>query len=147
MLLWGGMAVNLHGVPRMTYDIDLLLDLEDRNVEKFIALVAGWGFKPKVKVPVRIEEFADPVKRADWITNKNMKAFNLVNPEWAIREIDILIYTPVDYASAAKGNNVVVIQGVPVPIVGIDDLIRMKERTDRQQDAADVRSLKELRDE
>lgn len=141
----GGMAVNLHGVPRMTYDIDLLLDLEARNVERFIALVAGWGFKPKV--PVRIEEFADPVKRSDWIASKNMKAFNLVNPAWAIREIDILIDTPVDYASAANGKQVVVIQGVPVPIVGIDDLIRMKEHTDRQQDAADIRSLKELRDE
>ncbi len=141
----GGMAVNLHGVPRMTYDIDLLLDLDDKNVEKFIALVAGWGFKPKV--PVRIEEFADPVKRRDWIANKHMKAFNLVNPEWAIREIDVLIDTPVNYASAEKGKKVIVIHSVPVPIVGIGDLIRMKEHTERQQDAADIRSLKELRDE
>lgn len=28
----GGMAVNLHGIPRMTYDIDLLLDIDDRNI-------------------------------------------------------------------------------------------------------------------
>jgi hypothetical protein len=141
----GGMAVNLHGVPRMTYDIDLLLDLEDRNVERFIGLLAGWGFRPKV--PVRIEEFADPGKRKDWIANKNMKAFNMVNPAWAIREIDVLIDSPVDYASAERGKTVIMIQGVPVPIVGIDDLIRMKEHTDRQQDAADIRSLKELRSE
>jgi hypothetical protein len=129
----------------MTYDIDLLLDLEDRNIERFVALVAGWGFKPKV--PLRIEEFANRAKRNDWIANKNMKDFNLVNPEWAIREIDVLIDSPVDYASAESGKTVIMIQGVPVPIVGIDDLIRMKERTDRQQDAADIRSLKELRSE
>ena len=141
----GGMAVNLHGVPQMTYDIDLLLDLEDRNVERFIKLLSRWGFNPKV--PVRIEELADPVRRNDWITNKHMKAFKLVNPEWAIREIDVLIDTPVDFSSAEQGKKVSVIQGVPVPIIGIEDLIRMKEHTDRQQDAADIRSLKELRDE
>lgn len=141
----GGMAVNLHGIPRMTYDIDLLLDMDDRNIESFIRLLKGWGFKPKV--PVDIAEFADGAKRNDWIKNKNMKAFNLMNPEWAIREIDILIDTPVDFARADRGKKVVVIQGVPVPVIGIDDLIVMKEKAGRQQDAADVRILKELRDE
>lgn len=27
----GGIAVNLYGIPRMTYDVDLILDLEDKN--------------------------------------------------------------------------------------------------------------------
>jgi len=141
----GGTAVNLHGIPRMTYDIDLLLDLDDENLRRFVRLVGGWGFKPKV--PVQIEELADGVKRTDWIENKHMKAFNLVNPSWAIREIDVLIESPIDYATADRGKKIMDIQGVQVPIVGIDDLIRMKQGTDRQQDAADVRSLKELRDE
>lgn len=92
-----------------------------------------------------IAEFADGAKRNDWIKNK--KAFNLMNPEWAIREIDILIDTPVDFARADRGKKVVVKQGVPVPIIGIDDLIVMKEKPGRRQDAADVRILKEIRDE
>ena len=141
----GGMAVNLHGIPRMTYDIDLLLDLEDGNVGQFVRLLSGWGFKPKV--PVKIEEFADREKRSEWINNKHMKAFNLVNPTWAIREIDVLIESPIDFAQADRNKKVITIQGVQVPIVGIDDLIAMKERTDRQQDAADIRSLRELCDE
>lgn len=141
----GGMAVNLHGIPRMTYDIDLLLDMDDGNIESFIQLLKGWGFNPKI--PVDIAEFADGAKRNDWIKSKNMKAFNLMNPEWAIREIDILIDAPVDFAKADRGKKVVVIQNVPVPVIGLDDLIVMKEMADRQQDAADVRSLKELRDE
>lgn len=141
----GGIAVNLYGIPRMTYDIDLLLDMDDRNIESFIQLLKEWGFKPKV--PVDIAEFADGAKRNDWIKNKNMKAFNLMNPEWAIREIDVLIDTPVDFAKADRGKKVVMIQNVPVPIIGIDDLIMMKEKAGRQQDVADVRSLKELRDE
>jgi len=31
----GGIAVNLYGIPRMTYDIDLMLDLEDKNLKNF----------------------------------------------------------------------------------------------------------------
>lgn len=27
----GGIAVNLYGIPMMTYDVDLILDLEDKN--------------------------------------------------------------------------------------------------------------------
>ena len=31
----GGLAVNLYGIPRMTYDIDILLDLDDKNIKSF----------------------------------------------------------------------------------------------------------------
>ena len=90
----GGLAVNFHGVPRMTYDVDVLLDLEDKNIAKFLSLLKSWGFKPKV--PVNIMDFAVKDKREDWIKNRNMKAFNLVNPDWAVSEIDIVIDSPVD---------------------------------------------------
>jgi hypothetical protein len=144
-LVVGGLAVNLYGVPRMTYDVDVLLDLEDDNINRFVGLMKEWGFKPKV--PVEIMEFASKEKREDWIKNKHMKAFNLVNPEWAIKEIDVIIDSPVDYVLGAQHARTVVLQGVPVPIVSIDDLIKMKEITERQQDAADIRYLKELKDE
>jgi predicted nucleotidyltransferase len=141
----GGMAVNLYGIPRMTYDIDILLDLEDRNIEKFVNLLKQWDFKPKV--PVDISDFAKKEKRSEWIETKNMKAFNLVNPSWAIKEIDVIIDSPVDYAEAGKCATMIELQGVLVPTVGLDDLIKMKEITDRQQDEADIRYLKGLKDE
>ncbi|CAN5463223.1 hypothetical protein BH11BAC1_BH11BAC1_02030 [soil metagenome] len=31
----GGLAVNLHGVPRMTADIDIILGLEEVNLLQF----------------------------------------------------------------------------------------------------------------
>lgn len=141
----GGIAVNLYGIPRMTYDIDLIIDLEDKNLGKFLKLLKGWGFRPKV--PVDIMDFAKKENRDEWIKNKNMKAFNLVNPEWAISEIDIVIDSPVDYDKAHKRTNKVKLHGVTIPVVSIDDLIKMKEKTDRQQDKADIRYLKELKSE
>ena len=78
----GGIAVNFYGIPRMTYDIDLLVYLEDKNLKRFLKLMKRWNFKPKV--PVDIMDFADSKKRKSWIKNKHMKAFNLVNPDWGI---------------------------------------------------------------
>ncbi|HLE08584.1 MAG TPA: DUF6036 family nucleotidyltransferase [Thermodesulfobacteriota bacterium] len=141
----GGLAVNLYGIPRMTYDIDLLLDLEDKNIEKFLRLVKGWGFRPKV--PVDIMDFAKKDKREGWIKNKNMKAFNLVNPEWAISEIDIVIDAPVGYKDGYGSVKHIVLQGVSIPLVSVGDLIKMKQKSKRQQDIADIRYLRRLKSE
>lgn len=141
----GGIAVNLYGIPRMTYDIDLLLDMEDDNLEKFLQLLKGWEFKPKV--PVDVMDFAEKDKREDWIKKKNMKAFNLVNPEWAISEIDIVVDSPIDYKKGYQGIKHIMLHGVSIPVISIDDLIKMKQITERQQDKADIRYLKELKNE
>ncbi len=141
----GGIAVNLYGIPRMTYDIDLLLELEDENLNKFLRLVKRWGFKPKV--PVDIMDFAKKEKREDWIRNKNMKAFALVNPAWAISEIDLIINTPIDYKKASKNINRITLRDVSIPVVSIDDLIKMKQKTGREQDKADIKYLRKLRNE
>ncbi|OGW37801.1 MAG: hypothetical protein A2010_12225 [Nitrospirae bacterium GWD2_57_9] len=141
----GGMAVNFYGIPRMTYDIDIILDLEDDNVKKFVYLIKEWGFKPKL--PVDIMDFAKQERRQDWIQNKHMKAFNLYNAAWAIKEIDVVIDSPVDYEQGSRHMRMIELQSVSIPTVSLDDLIKMKEKTDRQQDEADVRYLKEIKDE
>lgn len=138
----GGMAVNFLGVPRATYDIDLLLYLEDENLRKFLSLMKGWAFKPRV--PVDIMDFADGKKRQGWIKNKNMKAFNLVNPDWAIREIDIIIDTPVDYAKAIKHAVNCKFNDIDIPTISIADLILMKSKSNRAQDKSDIKSLKKI---
>lgn len=142
----GGIAVNFYGIPRMTYDIDLILYLEDNNLQKFLRLMKLWDFKPKI--PVDIMDFAKEEKRQDWIKNKNMKAFNLVNPDWAVSEIDIIIDTPVDYQQASKCINYISIHGVCVPTISMGDLMRMKKASGRKQDKSDILYLKKkIKDE
>ena len=141
----GGLAVNLHGIPRMTYDIDLILDLEDENLIKFLKILRQWGFKPKV--PVDIMDFADKKNRDVWIRDKNMKAFNLVNPDWAMSEIDVVINTTIDYEKGIRNANHILLDDISMPTISIDDLIKMKEATGRLQDEADIRYLLEIKDE
>lgn len=141
----GGMAVNFHGIPRMTYDIDLLLYLEDENLKKFLKVMKGWNFKPKI--PVDIMDFADGKKRASWIKDKHMKAFNLVNPEWGVSEIDIIIDSPMDYQKALKNVKKIHIHNVLIPTISSKDLIKMKKVSNRQQDKSDIRYLRKLNNE
>ncbi|MBI5562637.1 MAG: hypothetical protein HY894_07300 [Deltaproteobacteria bacterium] len=138
----GGIAMNLHGVPRMTYDLDVLLDLKDDNLRAFLSLLKSWGFKPKV--PVDIMDFADGAKREEWIRDKNMKAFNLVNPGWAISEIDVIIDAPVDYEEAKKGMTRIALEDVAVPLISAGGLIKMKEAAGRKQDKSDILAIKGL---
>jgi hypothetical protein len=76
-----------------------------------------------------------------------MKAFNLVNSEWAISEIDVVIDSPVDYEKGYKRINHIVLQDVSVPVISVDDLIKMKKVSDREQDKADIRYLRKLKNE
>jgi uncharacterized membrane protein YqjE len=45
-LLVGGMAVNLHGIPRMTMDVDVIIALDPQNVDHFIAAANALGLRP-----------------------------------------------------------------------------------------------------
>ncbi|HCA82483.1 MAG TPA: hypothetical protein DEP18_01760 [Flavobacteriales bacterium] len=45
-LICGGLAMNLYGVPRMTADIDLLLDLNKSNTDNFSSVLKEMGYLP-----------------------------------------------------------------------------------------------------
>ena len=143
-LVVGGIAVNLYGIPRMTYDIDILIDMSDSNIEQFLNLMKKWGFKPRVPVP--IDDFADKNKRKDWEQNKNMKAFTFINPDWAISEIDVIIESPLEYAKAINNSVKLTVDDVIIPVISIDDLIKMKRETGRKHDQIDIEYLEKIKD-
>jgi len=142
-IIVGGVAVNLYGIPRMTYDLDLILDLEDANLTKFLKLLKKWGFKPKL--PMDIMDFANKEKRNAWIKDKNIKAFNLINSDWAMSEIDVIINTPVNYEKGIKNVNYIPLGNISVPIISMEDLIIMKQRSSRHQDKTDIKYLLEIK--
>jgi hypothetical protein len=80
------------------------------------------------------------------VVRKHLKAFNLVHPAWGISEIDVVISSPVDYPRAVKRMNRLDLQGVPVPSISIEDLIRMKRTADRKQDKDNILYLKKVQD-
>jgi hypothetical protein len=57
----GGVALVLHGVVRLTADIDLIVEMSTENLQKFIAAMNELGYKPKP--PVKAEDFMNPLNR------------------------------------------------------------------------------------
>jgi Nucleotidyl transferase AbiEii toxin, Type IV TA system len=139
-LVVGGLAVNFHGVPRMTYDIDLMVLLEPENILKLVSKLTEWGYKPKI--PIDPRDLADEKTRNSWVREKGMKALNFYSETLPIGEIDILIETPIPYEELKSRAIKVELQEERIPTVSIHDLIELKLRAGRKQDLADVDHLR-----
>ncbi len=139
-LVAGGLAVNFHGVPRMTYDIDLMIFLEPENILKLVTKLTQWGYKPKI--PIDPGDLADETKRNSWVHDKGMKALNFYSETLPIGEIDILIDSPIPYEELRSRAVQVELQDEKIPTVSIHDLIELKLRAARKQDLADVEHLR-----
>lgn len=138
-LVVGGLAVNFHGIPRMTYDIDLMVSLDSANIMRIVSKLANWGYRPRA--PVKPEHLADKEKRDNWIKEKGMKAFSFYNENEAIGEIDLIIDSPIPY-NELKGRQIkLTVSGTYIPVISIRDLIELKIQAGRKQDLSDAEHL------
>jgi predicted nucleotidyltransferase len=144
-MLVGGLAVNFYGIPRMTYDVDLMIALNPENILKLVSRLSDWGYQPRV--PVNPKDLADEKKRRIWIREKNMKAFSFYHEKEAIGEIDVLIDLPVPYEELRERAKVFDVEGTRVPVVSVQDLIDLKILAGRQQDLSDAEHLKTVLEE
>jgi hypothetical protein len=135
----GGMAAVLHGVPRMTFDIDLVLDLAEDNVRRIVDVLRSEGYRPRLPVP--LEDLTNEAKRRDWIEERNLIAFSLIHPERAMEEVDILLVMPVPWDEIAASTVTRMLEGVPAIVVGRRVLRAMKLATGRAKDRADAELL------
>lgn len=143
-LIVGGIAVNLHGFPRVTGDLDIMLDLNDgKSINGFVEVVKVLGFKPKI--PVKIENFAILSKRKSWIEEKNMKVFSVYNPSQEIEHIDVLVKNLIDFDKAYKSREIIDVGNLKVSVISIDDLIKLKKVAGRKRDEIDIAALKEIK--
>ncbi|MEO7453303.1 MAG: nucleotidyl transferase AbiEii/AbiGii toxin family protein [Fimbriimonadales bacterium] len=143
-LVVGGVAAALHGVPRMTADIDLAIALDDDNATRVIEVLLDLGFAPRA--PVNPLDFANERARESWIRDKSLTVFSLQSASPIPVEVDILATNPFDFETAWEARTVKDVGGVSVNVVDRNRLIEMKERVGRPVDLEDAAALKELSD-
>ncbi len=141
-LVIGGMAVNFHGYPRVTGDLDIFISLEGENVKKFIQIVKLLGLRPRLPVP--IEAFADFSKRKQWIKTKGMKVFSIFNPKEPIEHIDVMVENYLDFEESYRKRKDIPYGRIKVSVISIPDLIRLKKITGRALDQTDILALKQI---
>lgn len=142
-LIVGGLAVNLHGVPRFTKDLDIIIEMTPQNIKRLIEVMKELGYRPKV--PVRLEQFISPVNRKKWQEEKQMKAFNLICLDKPYEEIDIVINTPLKFKTAYQKREEIKAGKLLLPLINLDNLIKMKKFSARKQDISDIESLQKVK--
>jgi len=142
----GGLAVNAHGYGRATQDIDLVISLDPAAVRRAFQALASLGYGPRV--PVTAEGFADPAQRARWMTEKGMTVLNFHSDRHRETPVDVFVTEPFDFSQEhAQALVEEVAPGVPLRIVRLETLLRIKEDAGRPQDLADVAELRSLQSE
>jgi hypothetical protein len=126
-LVIGGIACILHGHVRSTTDLDILIERTLDNAERVLAGLAetGYGF-------AREWSGRELVARPITVIGDD-PAVDVFTVAWSV-----------SYESAVVRSGSVEVEGVTIPLIGLDDLIATN-RTGRLQDAADIEVLEEIR--
>jgi len=120
----GGIAAVLHGVPRATFDLDILIEATTSNVERLLQALREAGFGT-----------ADLVD-AQGILDNEITVFND-----RVR-IDVQISTPgLTFTDAWSRRETMDYQGQKFYVASRQDLIASKRAAGRPRDLEDVRVL------
>jgi len=136
----GGIAFNLLGGYRNTLDMDIVVEMTDKNLLKIVNILKKAGYH--VKQPVEPALIADKKIREDWIKNKNLKAFNFYKGQDSYEEVDIIISTPVNFKEANKDAKKIKIGKLILPVISINNFIKMKMIAGRDKDKLDIKEIR-----
>jgi hypothetical protein len=138
-VLVGGIAFNLLGGYRNTLDMDIVVEMADKNLFKIVKILKKAGYH--VKQPVDPLLIADKKTREDWIKNKHLKAFNFYKSERSYEEVDIIIASPVGFREAKKDALKVRVGRLLLPVISRKNFIKMKKVSGRDKDMMDIKEL------
>ncbi len=143
--LVGGVAVNLHGVPRMTYDIDIAVTLEAKALDACEKALASLKLIPRL--PLRLAQFADPAFREAMLDERNLRAVTFTDPDNPLREVDVLVSPSGPSADDLVARSIErKTDQITVKLVDLADLVAMKTASGRPQDLADIAHLERARE-
>jgi predicted nucleotidyltransferase len=135
----GAWAVIAHGYVRATADIDVIARLDEANILRLAAALSELNARLRgVDADKLGIDPTDPKVLA------NGASFTMDTDSGPL---DFLNDVPgaVDYDQMRSRARQVDAGGVPVWVVGYEDLIRMKEASGREQDLLDIHQLRERR--
>ncbi len=144
----GAVGATLSGYPRSTSDLDILVDLGTENLSKLIDFLALNNYHPRAPVPAI--ELLDAKKRQTWHDEKNLRAFTFIDAKNPAGNVDLLIYASVEFNEAWQRKQVYDLDGIPVYVAALDDLILLKEdaikNRNLSKDLYDLEALRQLKE-
>lgn len=133
----GGYAVALHGAVRGTVDIDIVLRFTKKNLLAAEAALRDVGLQSRL--PVKGDEVFD--FREEYIKNRNLLAWNFINISNPTESVDIILTDDLRNLKTKRIRS----GEKTLRVISIDDLIKMKAKSNRGQDLEDIKALRSLK--
>jgi hypothetical protein len=125
-------------IARGTFDLDVITEISEKNFSKIESVLESIGFKSIL--PISAKEIFQNLEL--YRREKNLIAWNFVNPERQRESLDIILTEDIRNCKIAQAET----NFGRLPVISLDDLIRMKSRAGRIQDLEDVKALKEIKE-
>ena len=126
-LVVGGYALAAHGHPRFTGDLDIWLEMSEMNAGRTLAALHEFGFG---SLNIAVADL--------------LKADTVVQLGYPPGRIDLLTSIDgVSFANCAGRREIVQINSLAVPFIGLDDFKINKRASGRLKDLADLESLED----
>lgn len=135
----GGVAAVMQGVERVTYDLDLVIELTRESCEKAIDQLLAIGYR--AKIPADPRGFADAATRELWIRDKGMMVFSLWDSTQRRAQVDLFVRYPLDFENLWSHATRVTVDGSEVHVASPRHLVQMKRAAGRPRDLDDIRAL------
>ncbi|MCU0824632.1 MAG: hypothetical protein MUF77_08310 [Leptospira sp.] len=133
----GGYAVAIHGVVRGTFDLDVITEISEENFLQIESILGSIGLKSIL--PISATEIFRNLEL--YQREKNLIAWNFVNPERQRESLDIILTEDIRNCKIEQAKT----DFGSLPVISLEDLIRMKSKTNRAQDIEDVKALRKLK--
>jgi predicted nucleotidyltransferase len=131
----GGLAVIAHGHTRNTRDVDLMAASDHANLEHLAAAFRELG--------ARLSGIDAQLLEIDVYDAKTLASGANFTLETAAGGLDYFNEVPgaAEFDELRERALIVDVDGLGIPVVGLDDLIRMKAASGRPQDLSDIAAL------
>jgi hypothetical protein len=141
----GGLAVIAHGYGRSTFDVDLVIRLQEECIKRAFEALSRIDYRPAI--PVTAEEFSKLEIRERLRVSKHMEVLKFWSDLHRETPLDVFISEPFDfeeeYDQAMQQESS---PGHPVRVLRYETLLAMKRAAGRPQDLADVSELRFIRE-
>lgn len=138
----GGLAVLLHGVDRITADVDLVVDLAPEEATRVVNVLVNAGMRPAL--PVDVSQFADPEIRQSWRRQQGMQVLSFWDPENRRPTVDLFTESPMDFERLWSQAEAMTISGFRIRVASVAHLVEIKLQAGRSRDLEDVARLEQL---
>jgi hypothetical protein len=143
-VLVGGLAVLLHGVDRLTADIDLIVDLAPEQASRAIETLLALGFRSQA--PIDARQFADPATRARWREESSMVVLSFWDPQNRYPTVDVFADYPMDFEKLISASVLMPLSSTHVRVASVQHLIDIKRAAGRPRDLEDAARLAQMRE-